>query len=153
MVIARLLGLVKESISAPKETAAGKHEDGIRIATAAVLLDIANADSTVSEEEERQIVGHLEKVFNLEEPVVRELLDAANDIRDRTIDHWHMTNQIRKSTTIEERKEIVRTMWRIVFADGYFHQYENYLVRKLSDLLGLEHSVMIDLKMEVKEGG
>jgi len=45
--------------------------------------------------------------------------------------------------------EIVKAMWRIVYADRKLTDYENYLVRKLADLLGLEHHVMIDAKVAV----
>ena len=40
-------------------------------------------------------------------------------------------------------------MWRIVYADGRLSENENYLVRKLADLLGLEHHVMIEAKVDV----
>ena len=49
--------------------------------------------------------------------------------------------------SLEDRIDIVKTMWRIVYSDGRLTDYENYLVRKLSDLLGLEHHVMIDAKV------
>ena len=40
-------------------------------------------------------------------------------------------------------------MWRLAYSDGKLAEYEAYLVRKLADLLGLEHHVMIDAKVEV----
>ena len=40
-------------------------------------------------------------------------------------------------------------MWRMVYSDGRLTDYESYLVRKLADLLGLEHHVMIDAKVAV----
>ena len=40
-------------------------------------------------------------------------------------------------------------MWRMVYSDGKLTDYEGYLVRKLADLLGLEHHVMIDAKVSV----
>jgi uncharacterized tellurite resistance protein B-like protein len=40
-------------------------------------------------------------------------------------------------------------MWRLVYSDGTLTDYEGYLVRKLADLLGLEHHVMIDAKSAV----
>jgi uncharacterized tellurite resistance protein B-like protein len=43
----------------------------------------------------------------------------------------------------------VKTLWRLVYSDGSLHEYENYLVRKVADLLGLEHHVMIDAKSAV----
>jgi uncharacterized tellurite resistance protein B-like protein len=43
----------------------------------------------------------------------------------------------------------VRTMWRMVYSDRKLTDYENYLVRKLADLMGLEHHVMIEAKVGV----
>jgi len=40
-------------------------------------------------------------------------------------------------------------MWRMVYSDGKLTDYENYLVRKLADLLGLEHRQMIETKVSV----
>ncbi|MGZ7042389.1 MAG: tellurite resistance TerB family protein, partial [Thermoanaerobaculia bacterium] len=56
---------------------------------------------------------------------------------------------IRKNSTLADRIEIVKTMWRMVYSDGKLTDYESYLVRKLADLLGLEHHVMIDAKVAV----
>ena len=127
-----------------------RRQEAIRVATAAVLLEVAHADSDVSSDEEVVILAHLNRAFGLEGDAARTLVEAARDIRDKTIDHWHLTNLIRTNTSIDERTEIVRSMWRIIFSDGFFHQYEGYLVRKLSELLGLEHHVMIEIKLEVK---
>jgi uncharacterized tellurite resistance protein B-like protein len=40
-------------------------------------------------------------------------------------------------------------MWRMVYSDGKLTENENHLVRKLADLLGIEHHVMIDAKVSV----
>jgi uncharacterized tellurite resistance protein B-like protein len=51
--------------------------------------------------------------------------------------------------SLAERTEVVKAMWRMVYADGKLTNYEGYLVRKLADLLGLEHKVMIEAKVAV----
>src|ERR1700745_1717495 len=71
------------------------------------------------------------------------------DIRAHTTDHSALTHSIRRNSPLNDRIEIVKTMWRIAYADGRLTDYENYLVRKLADLLGLEHHVMIDAKVSV----
>jgi len=125
------------------------HYDQLRLATAAVLLDIAYADGEFTPAEGGDIVDYLQRAFNLGAENARELLGAANDIRAAAIDHFALTNYIRKNATAAERVEIVKTMWRMVYSDGRLTDYENYLVRKLADLLGLEHHVMIDAKVGV----
>ena len=123
--------------------------DPLRLATAAVLLDIAYADGSFSPAEDGDIVGFLKRSFSLDDETAREILKAADELRTQTIDHYALTNFIRHNSSLEDRIEIVKTMWRVVYADGRLTDYENYLVRKLADLLGLEHHVMIDAKVAV----
>lgn len=152
MGIGNFVRRVKDALAAQEEESAPDRKvTAIRLATAAVLLEVAHADSKLEKAEVDRIIDHLEKTFGLGEAETRELMDAAEEIRARSIDHWHLTNVIRTNTTLAARIEIVKTMFRIVWSDGFFHQYEDYLVRKLSDLLGVEHHVMIEAKLAVKE--
>jgi uncharacterized tellurite resistance protein B-like protein len=145
---ARLVQRLKDGFSA-----AGGSEDArtdpLRLATAAVLLEIAHADGVFGPAEDENLVGYLRGAFELAPDDARELLEEAGEIRAHTIDHFALTNFIRKSTSLHDRVEIVKTMWRMVYSDGRLTDYEGYLVRKLADLLGLEHHVMIEAKVAV----
>jgi uncharacterized tellurite resistance protein B-like protein len=143
-----LVQRIKEGLSAEPQSSQS-HEERLRLATAAVLLDIAYADGTFTPAEGGNVVEYLQKTFSLTAGDAQELIDAAGGIRDHTIDHFAMTNYIRKNVVLAERIEIVKTMWRTAYADGKLTEYENYLIRKLADLLGLEHHVMIDAKVSV----
>src|SRR5215210_8836860 len=125
-----------------------KH-DPLRLATAAILLDIAYADGTFSPAEDGNMTGFLSSRFQLSEEDTKELLEAAEEIRRKTVDHFALTHYIRKNTPLAERIDIVKTLWRLALSDGTLTDYETYLVRKLADLLGLEHHVMIDTKSAV----
>ena len=126
-----------------------QQHDPLRLATAAVLLDIAYADGQFTPTEDGNVVGFLTQRFDLSADDARELLEAADEIRKKTVDHFALTHYIRKNAPLSERIEIVKTMWRLVYSDGRLSEYEGYLVRKLADLLGLEHHVMIDAKSAV----
>ena len=126
-----------------------QQHDPLRLATAAILLDIAYADGEFSPAEDGNVVGFLTQRFNLSTDDARELLEGADEIRKKTVDHFALTNYIRKNTPLAERIDIVKTMWRLVYVDGQLTEYEAYLVRKLADLLGLEHHVMIEAKSAV----
>jgi uncharacterized tellurite resistance protein B-like protein len=121
----------------------------LRLATASVLLETAYADESFSIAEKNDIVEYLRQRFELDENDAHELLESAEEHRSNTIDHFAMTNFLRQHSSLQERIDIVKEMWRLVYRDGNLHQYENYLVRKLADLLGLEHHVMIEAKLEV----
>lgn len=125
------------------------HHDPLRLATAAVLLDIAYADGEFTPSEDGDVAGFLSRKFDLSQEDTEELIEAADEIRRKTVDHFALTNYIRKNASLEERIDIVKTMWHLVYSDGTLTDYEGYLVRKLADLLGLEHHVMIDAKSAV----
>jgi uncharacterized tellurite resistance protein B-like protein len=146
--LTNLLSRFKETFSQPATSAPVRH-DPLRLATPAVLLEIGYADGTFTPDEGNDLAGYLQRAFSLETDEAAELIEAAAEIRASTIDHFALTNFIRKSASLEERIEIVKTMWRMVYSDGRLDEYENYLVRKLADLLGLEHRVMIDAKSAV----
>ena len=126
-----------------------QQHDPLRLATAAVLLDIAYADGTFTPAEDGNVVSFLAQRFTLSSEDAQELMEAADEIRKKTVDHFALTHYIRKNTPLAERIEIVKTMWRLALSDGTLSEYEGYLVRKLADLLGLEHHVMIDAKSAV----
>lgn len=146
MSIARILDRLTGRTSEPQPR---YQQDPLRLATAAILLDIAYADGEFSPGEDGNVESFLSTRFGLDADDTRELLEAADEIRRKTVDHFALTHYIRKNSALEERVEIVKTMWRIVYADGTLTDYEGYLVRKLADLLGLEHHVMIDAKSAV----
>ncbi|HJQ38923.1 MAG TPA: TerB family tellurite resistance protein [Thermoanaerobaculia bacterium] len=126
-----------------------ERHDPLRLATAAILIEIAYADGTFTPSEDGNVAQFLAQRFSLDADDARELMEAADEIRKKTVDHFALTHYIRKSTALDDRIEIVKTMWRLVYSDGTLSDYEGYLVRKLADLLGLEHHVMIDAKSAV----
>lgn len=148
MSFASFVTRLKEGL-APQPQSQPRRHDPLRLATAAVLLEIGNADSTFDPGGDGNLTGYLQSAFQLSPEETRELISAADDLRAHTIDYFALSNYIRKSMSLQERIEIVKTMWRMSYADGRLSDYENYLVRKLADLLGLEHHVMIDAKVAV----
>ncbi len=148
MSFSRLVERFKEGFGGTAESEPKRH-DPLRLATAAVLLEIGYADGKFSPAEGGDLATYLQRAFDLSPEDANELIEAAREIRSRTIDHFALTNFIRKNSSLADRIEIVKTMWRMVYSDRKLTDYEGYLVRKLADLLGLEHHVMIEAKVSV----
>ena len=149
MSFARIVERLKAELGPSPTAQATPQHDPLRMASAAILLDIAYADGSFTPGEGNDALAYLQRTFQLGVDDARELMEAANEIRANTIDHFALTNFIRKNSTLEQRVDIVKTMWRMAYSDGKLTEYEGYLVRKLADLLGLEHHVMIDAKVTV----
>jgi uncharacterized tellurite resistance protein B-like protein len=145
---ARLVTRLKEGLAVRPEHEQKQH-DPLPLATAAILLEIGYADGTFTPAEGEDLTSYLHSAFQVSPEEALELIDEATEIRNQTIDHFALTNYVRKNASLEDRINIVKTMWKMVYSDGKLTDYENYLVRKLADLLGLEHHVMIDAKVAV----
>ena len=130
--------------------AGSEPENPVALATAGVLLELAHADAHFSEREEAQLLETMTATFGLTSEQAAALVERAGEARAETIDHWGFTSRIREGADRATRLEIVRAMWRLVLADGRLHEYEEYLVRKLSDLLGVQHHEMIEAKLSVR---
>src|SRR5205809_6587683 len=85
------------------EAAPARPHDPLRLATAAVLLDIGYADGTLTTEESGDLLTYLKRAFALRDDDANDLVNAAQEIRNRTIDHFAMTNFIRQNATLDQR--------------------------------------------------
>jgi len=127
-------------------------DEKARIATCVLLLDIANSDDEFSDAEQDTIMAIVQKRFGVSEETARELLDRSAEERDDSVDLWRFAKVIREKYSLEEKRHVIRSIWQVVFADGTLSPHEDYLVHKLSKLLGLSHKELIEAKLHVSRG-
>ncbi len=149
-MIENIKKLFTEKIQPAKEK---KHQDQrkISIATCALLLEMAHADSEFSDEEKQHILDSLKVNFDLTEKDAEDLLDLAEQERKESLDLWQFTNLINQNYSREDKLKIVYTLWKVIYTDGKIDQHEDYLIRKLTYLLNIEHEDMIEAKIKVRE--
>jgi uncharacterized tellurite resistance protein B-like protein len=121
-----------------------------KIATSVLFLELAYADFKVTEEEEKNIYTSLQNFFNLPKEEVENIISLARDKRKNRQDIWLFTNQIKKNFNRERKITIIEMLWRLVYSDGKMDKYEEALMRKITNLLGLTHGEMIQAKNKVK---
>ena len=124
----------------------------IRIATCALLLEMANIDDEFSSSEKERIILILKENFGLSENLATALIKKTKEELKGSIDLWQFTNLINQHYSIEEKKQIIEMIWKIAFADGKLDKHEDYLVHKLANLLRLTHKQLIDAKLKVLHG-
>lgn len=119
----------------------------VRIATCAILLEVAKSDDEFSGIEKETIRTILSERFQIAGEAVEELIELARKKREETVDLWEFTNLINESYTREEKREIIDTIWQVIYSDEKLDRYEDKLVHKLAGLLRLRHQELIDAKL------
>ena len=121
----------------------------IRIATCALLLEMANIDGEFSDSERNRIISILKRDYQLSEKHALELIKASNKELDGSVDLWKFTNLINRNYPLEEKIQIIEMVWKIAYTDRKLDKYEDYLVHKLAKLLHLTHKQLIEAKLKV----
>jgi len=122
----------------------------IMVATAGLFLEIVNADFKVDAKEEVQLRELLKNRFRLSEADLNELIAYAHQDREKRQDIWQFASRLKDHLPREKRLEILRDLWRLIYADGRLDMYEDALIRKITELLGLDHAEMIEAKLRVQ---
>lgn len=120
----------------PAAMSAGAH-DPVAIAACVLLLEIAHADHEFTAAEEAHLASALERHFGLPTESARALMAEAERERQRTVDHFSFTHQLKREFDYPRRVALAETMWGLVLADGEVDEHEHYLTRKISNLLDL----------------
>ncbi|MGR8929551.1 MAG: tellurite resistance TerB family protein [Gammaproteobacteria bacterium] len=129
---------------------ADSNEENLQIACAALLIEMMHMDDQVQTEEQESIVSRLQSLFSLTEEQTTDLIELAEQQRTAATDYFQFTHLINREFTTEQKLKLIESLWRVAFADGDLSMYEEYLVRKICDLLHVSHTDFVILRNRVK---
>lgn len=114
-----------------------------------LMAKIAYQDREVSDDEFQQMVDAIESNWNLSQEEAIFVSEVAVNALDVTYDTFRMIRELTASTTYEERKEILYTLFAVAAADGDISFDETEEIRIMARSLELTHSDFIDAKLRV----
>ena len=126
-------------------------ENAIQVATAALLVEMMRADGRISEDERRAVVQTIQSRFHLTEDETKSLKELAEEKIKGSTDYYEFTSLIHKGLPYKQKVEIIEHLWEIAFIDRHLDKYEEYTVRKIADLIYVQHKDFIDAKLRVKK--
>jgi uncharacterized tellurite resistance protein B-like protein len=124
-------------------------EHDIRIATCALFLEMARIDETFTQDEMETVLSIMQEKYGLSSEYADALVAEADRELEQSVDLWQFARLINTNYSIDEKMEIIETLWRMVYVDGKMDEYEHYLMNKLKNLLRLSHDQLIGAKLKV----
>ena len=121
------------------------------VASLTLMLEVAWADHDISNEEERIILAALQETFDKTTDEANDLLEKAVSLHKDSVGSYYYTKLINEQFSYEDKKEIIFVLWQIADSDQHIDQWEEYTIRKLADLLHVDHSDFIDGKLRTKQ--
>ena len=124
-------------------------EHDVRIATCALFLEMARIDEKFTAEEMETVLSILKEKYGLSGEHADALAAETDKELQDSVDLWQFARLINDNYAIDEKIEIIETLWRMVYVDGKMDEYEHYLMNKLKNLLRLSHDQLIGAKLKV----
>lgn len=121
-------------------------DTGYRLAATALLIHVISLDGPPSDVEKRKLHSLIESHFGLDRGTADRLIASATQVEGEAVDLYHFTSVIMRSVDEEGRRRIVEMMWELVYADGEVTEFEDNVVWRASDLLGVSSRDRVDLK-------
>jgi len=124
-------------------------ENDYRLAAAALLVHACTIDGKMTDAEREKLSAVLKSRFKLDDNATEELIDVGTQAEHESVDLYHFTSLINRSLDEDGRIGIVEMMWEIVFADGRVNEFEDNLMWRCADLLGVSSRERIAARRRV----
>jgi uncharacterized tellurite resistance protein B-like protein len=124
-------------------------DNDYRLAATALLVHVISLDGEPSEIEKRKLHSLIESRFGLDPGTAGQLISSAMLVEGEAVDLYHFTSVIMRSLDEVSRLRIVEMMWELVYADGRVSEFEDNVVWRAADLLGVSARDRIELKHRV----
>ncbi|MGH8590291.1 MAG: TerB family tellurite resistance protein [Gammaproteobacteria bacterium] len=142
----------EEHIAPASRDTQAEEEHRLRVAVAALLAEVVRMDEEIAGGERAQVLASIGEKFDLDPGEARELVALAEEEARAATDFYQFTSQINRAFSPARKRKLIEHMWRVAYADGTLHKYEDHLVRKVADLIHVPHETFIVTKLRVQGG-
>ena len=152
-MLKKIKGYISELGNQPSdvENQEEKEKNIINNACAALLIETALADKVFKAEEIDSMKKTLREVYEIDEKDLNELITESEKKVSESTSLYEYTRLINDLCDYQDKLKLINNLWAIAFADKHLDKYEEFLIRKISDLLYVSHSDFIQQKLSVKE--
>jgi uncharacterized tellurite resistance protein B-like protein len=123
-----------------------KARSDLRLAACALLVELAYADQEFTDDERQHVEAAIRRQFGLDSAQAEKLLRLAEEARSEAVDLWQFTNLIADNYSLGQKMVLAEIMWGLVYSDGDLAGKEDYLMRKISNLLRLEPGYLAEAR-------
>ena len=120
-----------------------------RLASAALLTHVATVANEMSERRREKLFAVLKHNFGLDDLTTVQLMEDAAAANRKAVDLYGFTRPLNEVLDDKGRRQAVRMMWEIVYADGSANEFESNVIWRAADLLGVSSRQRVELRRQI----
>ena len=129
---------------------AGDPEARLRLAAAALMVGVMRADFDAAESEKEEVRAAVRRHLGLTERETAELVALAEEETEGSVCLYEFTRLIHESFDAERKSRLLEELWRVAFADRVLEAQEEFLIRKIANLLHVPHAAFVAARQRAK---
>lgn len=149
-MIEQIKQFFNQHLSPETERETSSSDQTLRLVTAALLIEVSQADFELEAAEKRSIIATLKKTFQLDAAAVDELIKIAEQQVQQSTSLYEFTRLVNDFYDYDQKLALISSMWQVAFADNNLDRYEEHLIRKVAELIYVEHADFIRLKQTAR---
>jgi len=118
-----------------------------QLASAILLIEVSYSDFKINKIEVDAIIDFFEKEFSLSKNKARWLSNKALDLHKDENCLRKYIKFINENYSKEKKIKLINMAWKVAKADNVVDKYEEHRIRKLSELLYINHTEFIKAKI------
>ena len=120
------------------------------LAYASLLVEVIKSDDKFDDRERAKLFDVLSKKLKIRDDELQNFAELAKQKSDESTSLYEFTREINDKYEYDEKVKLIEDLWRIAYSDGQLDKYEDYVIRKIADLIYVTHSDFIKSKLSVK---
>ncbi|HLF10205.1 MAG TPA: TerB family tellurite resistance protein [Gammaproteobacteria bacterium] len=145
-----LSGFLDKAFRTDVVQASETREHALQVATALLLIEVARADHQEDLTEDAAVFALIKDFFELSESECAMLIDEASRQADHATSLQIFTRRLHEQLTMGEKLRVVEMLWKVALADERLDKHEDYVVRKVADLLYISHRDLIRIRNQIR---
>lgn len=123
-----------------------------RLSVAALLVHVIAVDGRVTDAERGKLEDVLIAHYGLSAEETGALVAEATRRDDEAVDLYAFTSVLKRELDEAGRQDVVRLMWEMVYADGEVSEFEDNVVWRVAELIGVSARDRVTMKASMRAG-
>ena len=122
----------------------------LQVATCALFFEIAKADENFTREEHEKIISIMRSKYELDNDEANELMSLTEESIKKSVSIYEFATIVDQNFSKDEKLKLMKELWQLIYTDKKLNKYEDNLIKRIGDILKLEHKEVIEAKLMVK---
>ena len=120
------------------------------LAYASLLVEVIKSDEKFDDRELAELFNVLSRKLKIHDDELHNFAELAKQKSNDSTSLFEFTREINDKYEYDEKVKLIEDLWRIAYSDGQLDKYEDYVIRKVADLIYVTHSDFIKSKLIIK---